>query len=92
MELENIVANTVYLKARDGGGGKRKGRSKKWRQILKFPHITECQRPTEISEYESICEEQPIGELLFKEFCDTKPELKRAITFLKEVVSIHVLI
>lgn len=26
-----------------GGGGKGKGRSKKWRQILKFPHILECE-------------------------------------------------
>lgn len=96
MELENIVANTVYLKAREGrcfkpvnwrlswdlftsgkicqfrkcniysqyfscmpvampylcifqtminflgGGGKRKGKSKKWKQILKFPHIITC--------------------------------------------------
>lgn len=77
MELENIVANTVYLKAREGkfvqksrihhpictiseifrifllflnficlfvvgGGGKRKGKSKKWKQILKFPHISQC--------------------------------------------------
>ena len=81
MELENIVANTVYLKAREGklvcrpnhsmhhfwqltrwlftvlimcfncikwlnstagGGGKRKGRSKKWKQILKFPHCSQC--------------------------------------------------
>ncbi|CAH1783654.1 unnamed protein product [Owenia fusiformis] len=42
MELENIVANTVYLKAREGGGGKRKGKSKKWKQILKLPHITVC--------------------------------------------------
>ncbi|XP_071506475.1 G protein-coupled receptor kinase 5-like [Diadema antillarum] len=85
MELENIVANTVYLKARDGGGGKRKGRSKKWRQILKFPHITECQRPTEKLEFENICEEQPIGRELFRLYCDTWPELKRAITFLDEV-------
>ncbi len=25
-----------------GGGGKRKGKSKKWKQILKFPHISFC--------------------------------------------------
>ncbi|CAH2275232.1 G -coupled receptor kinase 5-like [Pelobates cultripes] len=43
MELENIVANTVLLKAREGGGGKRKGRSKKWKEILKFPHILQCE-------------------------------------------------
>ena len=25
-----------------GSGGKRKGRSKKWQQIMQFPHITQC--------------------------------------------------
>lgn len=25
-----------------GGGGKRKGRSKKWKEILRFPHISQC--------------------------------------------------
>uniref|UniRef100_H2ZPA5 G protein-coupled receptor kinase n=1 Tax=Ciona savignyi TaxID=51511 RepID=H2ZPA5_CIOSA len=45
MELENIVANTVYLKAR------------------------------EERDYTSICEEQPIGQRLFRLFCETKPEL-----------------
>ncbi|KAI1234210.1 hypothetical protein IHE44_0003927 [Lamprotornis superbus] len=43
MELENIVANTVLLKAREGGGGNRKGKSKKWRQMLQFPHISLCE-------------------------------------------------
>lgn len=35
-----------------GGGGNRKGKSKKWKQMLQFPHI-------------SLCEElrQTIGEL-----------------------------
>lgn len=61
MELENIVANTVYIKARAGQflllflelslnkihffigeGGKHKGRSKKWKQMLKLSHISEC--------------------------------------------------
>lgn len=26
-----------------GGGGKRKGKSKKWKEILKFPHISQCE-------------------------------------------------
>ncbi|KAF5892301.1 G protein-coupled receptor kinase 6 [Clarias magur] len=43
MELENIVANTVLLKAREGGGGNRKGKSKKWKQMLQFPHISLCE-------------------------------------------------
>jgi len=42
MELENIVANTVYLKAREGGGDSNKGKSKKWKKILQFPHISLC--------------------------------------------------
>ena len=32
-----------FILSNTGGGGKRKGRSKKWRQILKFPNITQCQ-------------------------------------------------
>uniref|UniRef100_S4RCG8 Uncharacterized protein n=1 Tax=Petromyzon marinus TaxID=7757 RepID=S4RCG8_PETMA len=43
MELENIVANTVLLKAREGGGGKTMGKSKKWKEILRFPHISQCE-------------------------------------------------
>lgn len=42
MELENIVANTVYIKARAGEASKHKGRSKKWKQMLKLPHISQC--------------------------------------------------
>nr|XP_009859303.1 G protein-coupled receptor kinase 6 isoform X1 [Ciona intestinalis] len=77
MELENIVANTVYLKAREGGGGKRKGKSKKWREMMKFPHIslTEDLRRTIEPEYTSICEDQPIGQRLFQLFCETQSEL-----------------
>ncbi|KAJ7993955.1 hypothetical protein DPEC_G00260040 [Dallia pectoralis] len=84
MELENIVANTVLLKAREGGGGKRKGRSKKWKEILRFPHIRQC---TELSntierDYMSLCEKQPIGRLLFRLYCETRPELLRCIHLL----------
>uniref|UniRef100_A0A7N6B9B6 G protein-coupled receptor kinase n=1 Tax=Anabas testudineus TaxID=64144 RepID=A0A7N6B9B6_ANATE len=84
MELENIVANTVLLKAREGGGGKRKGRSKKWKEILRFPHIRQC---TELGnsierDYFSICERQPIGRLLFRLYCETRPKLQRCIQLL----------
>ncbi|XP_031426212.1 G protein-coupled receptor kinase 5 isoform X2 [Clupea harengus] len=84
MELENIVANTVLLKAREGGGGKRKGRSKKWKEILRFPHISQC---TELCssierDYSSFCEKQPIGRLLFRLYCDTRPELQQCILLL----------
>ncbi|XP_040202186.1 G protein-coupled receptor kinase 5-like [Rana temporaria] len=84
MELENIVANTVLLKAREGGGGKRKGRSKKWKEILKFPHISQCEelRKQVERDYTSLCEKQPIGRLLFRQFCETRAHLLRCIHFL----------
>lgn len=34
---------TQCLFASTGGGGNRKGKSKKWRQMLQFPHISQCE-------------------------------------------------
>ncbi|XP_006000419.1 G protein-coupled receptor kinase 5 [Latimeria chalumnae] len=92
MELENIVANTVLLKAREGGGGKRKGRSKKWREILKFPHISQCEdlRKNLGRDYYSFCDKQPIGRLLFRQFCETKPDLVHCIRLLDAVADYEV--
>ncbi|XP_078421797.1 G protein-coupled receptor kinase 5 isoform X5 [Cetorhinus maximus] len=89
MELENIVANTVLLKAREGGGGKRKGRSKKWKEILRFPQISQCEdlRKTLERDYFSLCNKQPIGRELFRQFCQMNPDLKRCIKFLDCVSS-----
>ena len=72
MELENIVANTVLMKAkestRDG-----KGRSKRWRSMLEFSDPADCDYLRENMElsYASIVTQQPIGENLFEEFCGT---------------------
>uniref|UniRef100_A0A663F4A5 G protein-coupled receptor kinase n=1 Tax=Aquila chrysaetos chrysaetos TaxID=223781 RepID=A0A663F4A5_AQUCH len=92
MELENIVANTVLLKAREGGGGNRKGKSKKWRQMLQFPHISLCEdlRQTLERDYHSLCEKQPIGHMLFRQFCETRPELSRCVKFLDAVAGYEV--
>ncbi|KAG7516432.1 G protein-coupled receptor kinase 6 [Solea senegalensis] len=92
MELENIVANTVLLKAREGGGGSRKGKSKKWKQMLQFPHISVCEelRQTIDKDYSSLCERQPIGRLLFRLFCETRPELRRCVNFLDAVAEFEV--
>ncbi|XP_032869592.1 G protein-coupled receptor kinase 5-like [Amblyraja radiata] len=92
MELENIVANTVLLKAREGGGGKRKGRSKKWKEILRFPQISQCEDLRKVLErdYDSLCNKQPIGRELFRQFCETKPALRRCIRFLDTVVDYEV--
>ncbi|XP_061596535.1 G protein-coupled receptor kinase 6 isoform X2 [Cololabis saira] len=92
MELENIVANTVLLKAREGGGGNRKGKSKKWKQMLQFPHISLCEelRQSTEKDYSSFCERQPIGRLMFRQFCDTRPELRRCVKFLDAVAEYEV--
>uniref|UniRef100_A0A3B3TZ98 G protein-coupled receptor kinase n=1 Tax=Poecilia latipinna TaxID=48699 RepID=A0A3B3TZ98_9TELE len=65
-------------------GGKRKGRSKKWKEILRFPHISQCAELGKIIErdYASICDKQPIGRLLFRLYCETKPNLQRCIQLL----------
>ncbi|XDC51849.1 hypothetical protein R6Z07M_003031 [Ovis aries] len=92
MELENIVANTVLLKAREGGGGKRKGKSKKWKEILKFPHINQCEdlRRTIDRDYCSLCDKQPIRRMLFRQFCETRPGLESYIQFLDSVSPIFI--
>uniref|UniRef100_A0A7N6A2S9 G protein-coupled receptor kinase n=1 Tax=Anabas testudineus TaxID=64144 RepID=A0A7N6A2S9_ANATE len=69
-------------------GGNRKGKSKKWKQMLQFPHISLCEelRQTTEKDYGSLCERQPIGRLLFRQFCETRPELRRCVKFLDAVV------
>ncbi|NP_001074212.1 G protein-coupled receptor kinase 4 isoform 2 [Mus musculus] len=93
MELENFVANNLLLKARLGFN-KQTGRSKKWRELLKFPPVSMC---TELrwsieKDFSSLCDKQPIGRLLFRQFCDTKPDLKRCIEFLDAVAEYEVTI
>ncbi|CAG5020970.1 unnamed protein product [Parnassius apollo] len=88
MELENIVANTVYLKAREGGSDSNKGKSKKWRKILQFPHISQClDIKTKIDVgYDYVVDQQPIGKLLFRQFCErNRPEYHKYNSFLDAV-------
>ncbi|XP_067414993.1 G protein-coupled receptor kinase 4 [Emydura macquarii macquarii] len=92
MEIENIVANTVLLKAREGGCGKRNGRSRKWKEMLKLPHLSYCEdlRRSIEKNYNQLCDKQPIGRLLFRQFCDTRPDLKTCIEFLDAVAKYEV--
>ncbi|XP_036083321.1 G protein-coupled receptor kinase 4 isoform X7 [Rousettus aegyptiacus] len=92
MELENLLANSLLLKARQGGFGKKSGRSKKWREMLKLPSVNLCSelRHTIEKDYNSLCDKQPIGRLLFRQFCDTKHDLKRCIEFLDAVAEYEV--
>uniref|UniRef100_A0A8C2HRW1 G protein-coupled receptor kinase n=1 Tax=Cyprinus carpio TaxID=7962 RepID=A0A8C2HRW1_CYPCA len=51
--------------------------------MLKLPHISLCEelRRTVERDYTSLCEKQPIGRQLFRQFCDTQPKLQRCIEF-----------
>uniref|UniRef100_A0A8C9D0F7 G protein-coupled receptor kinase n=1 Tax=Panthera leo TaxID=9689 RepID=A0A8C9D0F7_PANLE len=60
MELENLLANTLLLKARQE------------------------------KDYNSLCDKQPIGRLLFRQFCDTRHDLKIYIKFLDVVAEYEV--
>ncbi|XP_009278528.1 PREDICTED: G protein-coupled receptor kinase 5-like [Aptenodytes forsteri] len=84
--LSHRVLRTLCRRCQ-GGGGKRKGRSKKWREILRFPHVSQCDelRKGLEQDYGSLCQKQPIGRLLFRQFCETRPELLRCIRFLDAV-------
>uniref|UniRef100_A0A8C7Z4C1 G protein-coupled receptor kinase n=1 Tax=Oryzias sinensis TaxID=183150 RepID=A0A8C7Z4C1_9TELE len=84
MHWEGLVLRGILVR----GGGKRNGRSKKWKEMLKLPHISQCEelRRTIERDYTSLCEKQPIGRLLFRQYCDTRPELKRCIDFMDAVV------
>ncbi|XP_056323335.1 G protein-coupled receptor kinase 5 [Danio aesculapii] len=92
MEIETMAANCALLKARDAGNAYRKGRSRKWKEILRFPHINECKELENSIErdYYSLCVNQPIGKQLFMLFCATKFELQHLIDLLDEMAKYEV--
>ncbi|KAI8117527.1 G protein-coupled receptor kinase 2 [Lucilia cuprina] len=70
------------------GSDSNKGKSKKWRKILQFPHISQCihlKDKLDIS-YGYVIDQQPIGRELFRQFCESKrPLYFRYISFLDQV-------
>ncbi|XP_040914582.1 G protein-coupled receptor kinase 5 [Toxotes jaculatrix] len=80
MEIESMVANSALIKAREGGGGK--GRSWRWREMLRFPHISQCVDLAMNIErdFYSLCVKQPIGRKLFQLFCRSRPDLQNYIS------------
>ncbi|XP_069798019.1 G protein-coupled receptor kinase 5-like isoform X3 [Narcine bancroftii] len=94
--IDVLYRNGVFARPslcqRSSGGGKRKGRSKKWKEMLRLPHISQCEelRHNIERDYSSLCDKQPIGRLLFRQFCETRLELKRCIEFLDAVADYEV--
>lgn len=81
--LDNLVANTAYLKAQ-GGDDKE---MKKRRRSLSLPKSEQCVgvRASLEKDFVSICERQPIGKKFFRDFLATKPEYKIAADFLDDL-------
>lgn len=75
-----MVANSALIKAREGGGSK--GRSWKWKEMLRFPHVSQCVDLAMNIErdYYSLCVKQPIGKKLFQLFCRSRPDLQNYIS------------
>ncbi|XP_055988782.1 G protein-coupled receptor kinase 4 isoform X3 [Sorex fumeus] len=86
------MANALLLRARRGAFGRKTGRSKKWKEMLKLPPVSQCLelRHSIEKDYYSLCEKQPIGRLLFRQFCESKVGLKSCIEFLDAVADYEV--
>ncbi|XP_069753446.1 rhodopsin kinase grk7-a-like [Narcine bancroftii] len=84
--LDNLIANTVYLQARKSVDEGFKEMRKR-RQSLFLPSHTQCVSVKQNidTEYESVCEQQPIGKKLFHQFTATVPEYQVAVDFIKDV-------
>lgn len=84
--LDNLIANTAYLQARKSGDGDTREMQKK-RKSLSLPNIDQCReaRQSVVADYDSICEQQPIGKKFFRDFLNTVPEYLVARDFLDEV-------
>ncbi|XP_026152815.1 G protein-coupled receptor kinase 5-like isoform X2 [Mastacembelus armatus] len=63
-------------------GGGSKGRSCKWKEMLRFPHISQCMDLAKSIErdYHSLCVKQPIGKKLFQVFCQSQPDLQNYVS------------
>lgn len=81
--LDNLVANTAYLKAQ--GGDEKELRKR--RQSLALPKPEKCEtiRASVGQDFESLCELQPIGKKLFRQHLNETPEYAVAAEFLDEL-------
>uniref|UniRef100_UPI0037E98517 rhodopsin kinase grk7-b n=1 Tax=Semicossyphus pulcher TaxID=241346 RepID=UPI0037E98517 len=84
MGLDNLVANTAYLNAQRIGRDEL--RRLRLSQTLPKPKSTSALRAEVGKNYESLCEQQPIGRKLFWQFLlASSPEYSAAAEFLEEL-------
>ncbi|XP_033068348.1 rhodopsin kinase GRK7 [Trachypithecus francoisi] len=84
--LDNLIANTAYLQARKSSDCDSKELQRR-RRSLALPGLQGC---TELRQklspnFHSLCEQQPIGRRLFRDFLATVPMFREAATFLEDV-------
>uniref|UniRef100_A0A8C5GKJ4 G protein-coupled receptor kinase n=1 Tax=Gouania willdenowi TaxID=441366 RepID=A0A8C5GKJ4_GOUWI len=81
----NIVVLLFYVVVWDCS----RGRSSKWREMLRFPHISQCDELAKSIErdYYSLCVKQPIGKKLFKLFCESRQDLQNYMSLLDALIT-----
>uniref|UniRef100_A0A673NGG8 G protein-coupled receptor kinase n=1 Tax=Sinocyclocheilus rhinocerous TaxID=307959 RepID=A0A673NGG8_9TELE len=57
---------------------------------IALSHCVSCCSISTEKDYNSLCERQPNGRLLFRQFCDTRPELRCCVKFLDAVAEYEV--
>ncbi|XP_053294340.1 rhodopsin kinase grk7a [Pleuronectes platessa] len=81
--LDNLVANTAYLKAQ--GGDDKEMRKRRRSLALPKPEQCETVRTSIEKDFTLLCERQPIGKKYFREFLSSTPDFKLAAEFLDEL-------
>ncbi|XP_055151181.2 rhodopsin kinase GRK7 [Symphalangus syndactylus] len=84
--LDNLIANTAYLQARKPSDCDSKELQRR-RRSLALPGLQGCAelRQKLSLNFHSLCEQQPIGRRLFRDFLATVPTFREAATFLEDV-------
>lgn len=86
--LDNLIANTAYLQARKTSDVDSR-ELRRQRRSLELPGQQSCAqlRQALSPDFDSLCEQQPIGRRLFRDFLATVAPYQEAVTFLQEVQS-----
>uniref|UniRef100_A0A8C9A8W5 G protein-coupled receptor kinase n=1 Tax=Prolemur simus TaxID=1328070 RepID=A0A8C9A8W5_PROSS len=86
--LDNLIANTAYLQARKASDSDSKELQRRRRSLaLPGPQCCAELRRGLSPHFHSLCEQQPIGRRLFRDFLATVPTYQEAVAFLEEVQS-----
>ncbi|XP_076723925.2 rhodopsin kinase GRK7 [Callospermophilus lateralis] len=83
--LDNLIANTAYLQARKTDSDSRELQRRRRSLALPGPQGCAELRQSLSPQFHSLCEQQPIGRRLFRDFLATVPKYSEAVAFLEDV-------